>query len=229
MPAEMVMDLVTAGRALGHPNEHYDPHSKWHRHRHKKDKERHSSDDENHQPSQKTSQPTSRNSNESVGGEVDQVDEGNDVNGETYSSSTDEQESDFQDQSLSRARTLQLEKTVTMSGGSFAPKRHNRISEAASQGSRMSKKFINLVIWLPTDLTLSLSKGFHNAPKLYHDPMVKSTPKVIGVRSGFKAAGQVRRPGQIEMIRDITNRRKGILRRILRWSHGSRHSASICL
>ncbi|KAJ5222942.1 Sterol 3-beta-glucosyltransferase UGT80B1 [Penicillium citrinum] len=179
VPAEMVMDLVTAGRALGHPNEHYDPHSKWHRQR--KSREGRASANESRQTSQNRRQPTGRTSNESTNDEV---------NEETSSSSTDEQETDFSDEALSRARTLQLEKTVTMSGGSLAPKRHNIISEAASQGSRMSKKFINLVIWLPTDLTLSLSKGFHNAPKLYHDPMVKTTPKVIGVRSGFKAAGQ---------------------------------------
>jgi hypothetical protein len=98
---------------------------------------------------------------------------------------------DFSDAGLSRTRTLQLEKSMTMSGGTEAAKRHTFIAEAASQGSRMSKKLINLLIWLPTDMSLSLSKGFHNAPKLYHDPMVKTTPKVMGVRSGFRAAGQV--------------------------------------
>lgn len=74
-----------------------------------------------------------------------------------------------------------------------APTR-SHFSEIAHFGGRVSKKFINLVMWLPTDLTLSLSKGFHNLPRLYHDPMVKSTPKVIGIQSGFRAAGQVYAP-----------------------------------
>ena len=56
------------------------------------------------------------------------------------------------------------------------------------------KKFIpkyalNFVLVLPADVALSLTKGFHNAPKLYYDDTVESIPKVIGVKSGFRAAG----------------------------------------
>ncbi|PYH76778.1 UDP-glucose,sterol transferase [Aspergillus uvarum CBS 121591] len=53
----------------------------------------------------------------------------------------------------------------------------------------MAKHILNWAIMIPTDVTLSLSKGFHNAPKLYRDSTVEKTPKVLGVRSGFRAAG----------------------------------------
>ncbi|KAL8935711.1 MAG: hypothetical protein Q9216_005294, partial [Gyalolechia sp. 2 TL-2023] len=42
----------------------------------------------------------------------------------------------------------------------------------------------------PMDFTLSLARGFHNAPKLYGDDMVRHPDKVTGIRSGFKAAGK---------------------------------------
>ena len=92
---------------------------------------------------------------------------------------------------MERRRSLQLEKQQTMSSEIAPPKPHTVLSEAANLSSKMSKKFVNLLIWLPTDLTLSLSKGFHNAPKLYHDPMVKADPKVVGLRSGSSVAGKV--------------------------------------
>ncbi|KAJ5971412.1 uncharacterized protein N7479_001330 [Penicillium vulpinum] len=69
------------------------------------------------------------------------------------------------------------------------------IYEIRNHSSRMSKKFLKSLIWLPTDLTLSMSKGFHNAPKLYHDQMVTDTPKVVGFRSGLHAAGTEFRDG----------------------------------
>lgn len=196
VPTEMVMDLVTAGRALGSPNEHHDPYAKWHSHR--KHRKSHSTDNENNE---RNSRSTNRSTNQSQGEAIEQAN-----NEEMDSSSSDDEQVSTFSEGLSRTRTLQLEKSLTMSGDTDLPKRHNIITEAASQGSRMSKKLINLLIWLPTDLSLSLSKGFHNAPKLYHDPMVKETPKVIGVRSGFRAAGQVRNPIHLKiMIRKLTH------------------------
>eukprot|EP00136_Aspergillus_niger_P006113 XP_001397020.2 UDP-glucose,sterol transferase [Aspergillus niger CBS 513.88] len=55
--------------------------------------------------------------------------------------------------------------------------------------SGATKHILNWLLLLPTDLTLSLTKGFHNAPKLYHDTLVEESPRVLGVRSGFRAAG----------------------------------------
>lgn len=188
VPTGVVMDLVSAGRALGHPNERHDPHSKW-RTRRKSRQDHFSSDEDNQKPRNTSQQRTDQQRTDQNRASDESMDNLHDL--ETDSSSVDEGMTDFSDAGLSQTRTLQLEKSMTMSGGTEAAKRHTFIAEAASQGSRMSKKLINLLIWLPTDMSLSLSKGFHNAPKLYHDPMVKTTPKVMGVRSGFRAAGQV--------------------------------------
>lgn len=43
----------------------------------------------------------------------------------------------------------------------------------------------------PMDFTLSLAKGFHNAPKLYGDETVRQTEKITGLQSGLKVAGKV--------------------------------------
>lgn len=42
----------------------------------------------------------------------------------------------------------------------------------------------------PMDFSLSLAKGFHNAPKLYGDKTVRKTEPVTDFRSGLKAAGK---------------------------------------
>ena len=65
------------------------------------------------------------------------------------------------------------------------------LSETRYHAAKSAKYALNFVLVLPTDLTLSLTKGFHNAPKLYHDKTVESIPKVMGVKSGFRAAGEV--------------------------------------
>ncbi|RHZ61981.1 uncharacterized protein CDV56_101485 [Aspergillus thermomutatus] len=40
------------------------------------------------------------------------------------------------------------------------------------------------------DLTLSLSRGFHNAPLLYHDETVTPAPTVTNLWTGLQAAGE---------------------------------------
>ncbi|KAI9792626.1 MAG: hypothetical protein M1835_007759 [Candelina submexicana] len=42
----------------------------------------------------------------------------------------------------------------------------------------------------PMDFTLSVARGFHNAPKLYGDDTVRQTDKITGFQSGLKAAGK---------------------------------------
>ena len=42
----------------------------------------------------------------------------------------------------------------------------------------------------PREFILSLARGFHNAPLLYHDETVRQTSKVVGFKSGLKTAGQ---------------------------------------
>lgn len=65
------------------------------------------------------------------------------------------------------------------------------LSETKYRVAKSAKYALNFLLVLPTDFTLSLSKGFHNAPKLYGDKTVESIPKVIGIKSGFRAAGKV--------------------------------------
>ncbi|KAI9759288.1 MAG: hypothetical protein M4579_002417 [Chaenotheca gracillima] len=42
----------------------------------------------------------------------------------------------------------------------------------------------------PMDFSLSIARGFHNAPKLYGDKTVRQEDKVTGLQSGLKAAGK---------------------------------------
>ncbi len=197
VPTDVVNDLVTAGRALGHSHERLDITQKW-RHRKCRDSESVSQSDgsqksEDHEDSPRENEraQTSRandqsDSDEALPGENEEEDE------DMMSTGSESVSADIvPGQTMDRRRSLQLEKSITMSSKYTPPKPHNVLSEAANLGAKMSKKFVNLLIWLPTDLTLSLSKGFHNAPKLYNDPMVKSTPKVHDIRSGFRAAGKV--------------------------------------
>ncbi|EAU32050.1 predicted protein [Aspergillus terreus NIH2624] len=84
---------------------------------------------------------------------------------------------------------LDLEKTMTRHLSKDLTSTQIVLSETGYHAGKFAKQVLNWVLLLPTDLTLSLSKGFHNAPKLYHDKTVLDTPKVRGVRSGFRAAG----------------------------------------
>jgi hypothetical protein len=87
---------------------------------------------------------------------------------------------------------LDLEKTISRRASREARGGiHVVLAETGYHGKRLGKRLLNWAITVPTDVTLSLSKGFHNAPKLYHDRTVAKTPTVMGVRSGFRAAGKV--------------------------------------
>ena len=52
----------------------------------------------------------------------------------------------------------------------------------------------------PMDFTLSLARGFHNAPKLYGDDSVRQPDKITGFQSGLKAAGKV--SASLQTIKD---------------------------
>lgn len=41
------------------------------------------------------------------------------------------------------------------------------------------------------NLFVGIAKGFHNAPKLYHDRSVREVEKITGFESGIRAAGKV--------------------------------------
>ena len=175
----MATDLISAGRAIGHPgNSDIDDPRRvacaWKR--------------------QRRSQESSEESEEEQYHDTNEYHHTEDSNDEDDDNSLEEDHhlSEVSPAtSLERRRSLQLEKSLTMDCIKKPVRQNSAFTEMRSHSSRMSLKFLKTVIWLPTDLTLSLSKGFHNAPKLYHDRMVKSTPKVIGFRSGVKAAGTV--------------------------------------
>ena len=66
-------------------------------------------------------------------------------------------------------------------------------SKTAAMGlTKGSGKMIGVAMKTPLDFTLGLTKGFHNAPKLYGDDTVRQTDKITGVQSGLKTAGKVR-------------------------------------
>lgn len=95
-------------------------------------------------------------------------------------------ESDEDSGELDLEKTISRRATREARGGV-----HVVLTETGYHGKRFGKRLLNWLITIPTDVTLSLSKGFHNAPKLYHDRTVAETPTVMGVRSGFRAAGKV--------------------------------------
>lgn len=87
--------------------------------------------------------------------------------------------------------TRKLTKTTFSAKERRKERRAEALSDAGYRAGQCAKHVIDWAIMLPGDITLSLSKGFHNAPKLYNDRMVKGFPKVMGIRSGFRAAGSV--------------------------------------
>lgn len=67
-----------------------------------------------------------------------------------------------------------------------------QISMDAAMGAGKSiKQIVGAGFKSPMDLTLSVARGFHNAPKLYGDESVRQAHKVTGLQSGLKAAGMV--------------------------------------
>lgn len=60
--------------------------------------------------------------------------------------------------------------------------------ETALTGAKAAGKIISAGVKSPMDFTLSLAKGFHNAPKLYGDDTVRQNEKIVGLHSGLKVA-----------------------------------------
>ena len=81
-----------------------------------------------------------------------------------------------------------------------APHHHRSLSgsqagqislDAAVGAGKSIKQIVGTGLKSPMDFTLSLARGFHNAPKLYGDESVRQADKVTGLQSGLKAAGKV--------------------------------------
>jgi hypothetical protein len=224
LPRNMVTDIVSAGRAIGHPPDRPDFRQACgytERSIMRRGGSSESDESSQHQGSneQSSSTPTPTH-------DLDETDDGLSL---SDSSRIDEIDSDTPKASRDRQRSLQLEKSHTMTCGSkCAQQKKGAVFEMQYHGGRMSKKLLKTVIWLPTDLTLSLSKGFHNAPKLYHDRMVKSTPKVIGFRSGLRAAGKVCGNQIVCLITfRLTIDLTGIPGWLLLWSHRLGHPTPV--
>lgn len=64
--------------------------------------------------------------------------------------------------------------------------------EAALGAGKGIGRIVGAGLKSPMDFTLSLARGFHNAPKLYGDESVRQAEKITGFHSGLKAAGKVR-------------------------------------
>lgn len=73
--------------------------------------------------------------------------------------------------------------------GTFQP---GQISlDAALGAGKGIGRIVGTGLKSPMDFTLSLARGFHNAPKLYGDESVRQAEKITGIQSGLKAAGKV--------------------------------------
>ena len=67
---------------------------------------------------------------------------------------------------------------------------HMSLDSALRTGKGVGR-IVGVGLRSPMDFTMSLARGFHNAPKLYGDESVRGTDKVTGIQSGLKAASKV--------------------------------------
>lgn len=75
---------------------------------------------------------------------------------------------------------------------SFTANQASQLSlEAALGAGKGIGRIVGAGLKSPMDFTLSLARGFHNAPKLYGDESVRQPDKITGFHSGLKAAGKV--------------------------------------
>ena len=63
-------------------------------------------------------------------------------------------------------------------------------TESVIGGARAAHKIVSAGIKSPMDFTLSLAKGFHNAPKLYGDTTVRKQEKITDFQSGVRVAAK---------------------------------------
>jgi hypothetical protein len=191
-PRGIVRDLVSAGRAIRQPHEHFDRRAAC-------QAALTSLDPSSPEDSIESEEIQIENEGRQLQVENDEREDREIREDESTQEDTadEDNENHVNDiariRSMERKRNLQLEKAKTMSS-SMTPSKPPKFAilhEAALHGSKMSKKLLKVVIWLPTDLSLSMARGFHNAPKLYHDSTVNDVPQVVSLRSGFKVAGKV--------------------------------------
>ncbi|TGZ76788.1 UDP-Glycosyltransferase/glycogen phosphorylase [Ascodesmis nigricans] len=55
---------------------------------------------------------------------------------------------------------------------------------------RHSHPLLRSLLHLPIDIPLAIAQGYHNLPRLYHDPTVRHPARITGFHSGLRAAGK---------------------------------------
>ncbi|KAL9072485.1 MAG: hypothetical protein Q9157_005069 [Trypethelium eluteriae] len=65
-----------------------------------------------------------------------------------------------------------------------------RLDTMVNTGKGLSR-IIGTSIKSPMDFSMSVARGFHNAPKLYGDDTVRQPDKITDLQSGLKAAGKI--------------------------------------
>ncbi|KAJ6134768.1 hypothetical protein N7523_001090 [Penicillium sp. IBT 18751x] len=186
LPAEIVGNFLSAESTLRRPREHFDPYIQCQRH--------------------KISQH-------------EEIRNGDEISGENFEYENESEDLEMRQEGQNqRYTTTNSSKTTSGLKESLWLHNHQLVhdktmrsrlyevrSETAFYISTIFKKTLRLIVWFPTDLSLSISRGFHNAPMLYHDPMVRPTPSVTHIRSGFKAAGKELKNGLYDGITGLVS------------------------
>ncbi len=68
------------------------------------------------------------------------------------------------------------------------------LRESTYRTRKLALYMAHYIMLLPTDLSLSICRGFHNVPRLYSDHTVRPIPKVRGIKGGLRAAKKVPYP-----------------------------------
>lgn len=96
--------------------------------------------------------------------------------------------------SMDLTDTASMNESVASSSSSSGWKTSGSVMRGAGVGASKSVgRLIGYSVKAPFDAFSSLSRGFHNAPKLYGDDTVRKQTKITGLGTGLKAAGKVRR------------------------------------
>ncbi|KAJ5114389.1 hypothetical protein NUU61_000148 [Penicillium alfredii] len=171
VPAEIVSDLVTAGRALGHPHEHIDPYAAC---RTSRERPVGSGENDGEQPDEDREEEEKEERHD----RSEQVADESDTSDEDSTSDSDDQPiaNNLTPEGTEKRRSLELEKQQTMS--SKIPQ--SRSPHPPVGGGNTRRQDVEEVFescHLVTDRSVAQLGQ-------------RSTPKVIGIQSGFKAAGK---------------------------------------
>ena len=87
-------------------------------------------------------------------------------------------------------RRLHRAHTATTIASTVNSNANTPIAEDIANGTKLSlKKISRSIIRAPMDVSLAVAQGFHNAPRLYNDP-VRRPARITGFHSGARAAGK---------------------------------------